>query len=106
MLQRNLVDFPSLLLRSPICIGDQMQENTALLAEGAIKPGCNNYTLLKEFIDLTVEQNKNTGLKLETSIICFLFLFLKDFYLFIHERHRERSRLYAGSLTWDSILGL
>ena len=46
----------------------------------------------------------------------------KRFYLFIHERHRERdreterqrgrntgrrrSRLHAGSLTWDSIPGL
>ena len=42
-----------------------------------------------------------------------IFFFLR-FYLFIHERHRERgrdtgrgrSRLHAGSLTWDSILGL
>ena len=40
------------------------------------------------------------------------FFFLR-FYLFIHERHRERgrdtgrgrSRLHAGSLTWDSIPG-
>ena len=40
--------------------------------------------------------------------------FLKIFYLFIHERHRERardtgrgrSRLYSGSPMWDSILGL
>ena len=40
----------------------------------------------------------------------------KRFYLFIHERHRKkergkdtgrgRSRLHAGRLTWDSILGL
>ena len=47
-----------------------------------------------------------------TCIKCF---FLR-FYLLIHERHREtergrdtgrgRSRLHAGSLTWDSILGL
>ena len=39
--------------------------------------------------------------------------FKKRFYLFIHERHRERgrdtgrgrSRLHAGSPTWDSIPG-
>ena len=41
--------------------------------------------------------------------------FKKIFYLFIHERQtekererereRERGRLYAGSLTWDSIPG-
>ena len=45
----------------------------------------------------------------------YLFIF-KRFYLFIHERHREkergrdtgrgRSRLHAGSPMWDSILGL
>ena len=43
-----------------------------------------------------------------------LFFFFLRFYLFIHERHtkrgrdtgRERSRLHAGSLMWDSILGL
>ena len=42
-----------------------------------------------------------------------LSLFLR-FYLFIHETQRERgrdtgrgrSRLHAGSLMWDSILGL
>ena len=41
----------------------------------------------------------------------FIYLFI---YLFIHERHTERgrdtsrgrSRLHAGSLTWDLILGL
>ena len=41
-------------------------------------------------------------------------IFFKRFYLFIHERHREteaetgreRSRLHAGSLMWDSIPGL
>ena len=43
---------------------------------------------------------------------CFIFFLI--FYLFIHGRHRERgrdtgrgrSRLHAGSPTWDSILGL
>ena len=48
-------------------------------------------------------------------VAVFLFLFLR-FYLFMHERHRERergrdtgrgrSRLLAGILAWDSILGL
>ena len=38
-------------------------------------------------------------------------MFFKDFiYLFIHERHRdqgrERSRVHAGTLKWDSIPGL
>ena len=41
-------------------------------------------------------------------------IFLKRFYLFIHERERERSRdtgrgrsrLHAGSQMWDSIPGL
>ena len=43
-------------------------------------------------------------------------IFLKRFYLFIHEkqkecereaeRERERSRLHAGSPMWDSIPGL
>ena len=39
------------------------------------------------------------------------YIFLR-FYLFIHEntqrgeRGRGRNRLHAGSLTWDSILGL
>ena len=44
----------------------------------------------------------------------FIYLFFKRFYLFIHERHRERgrdigrgrSRLHAGSPMWDSIPGL
>ena len=44
------------------------------------------------------------------------FLFFLRFYLFIHERYRDRergrdtgrgrNRLHAGSLTWDSIPGL
>ena len=42
------------------------------------------------------------------------FVFFLRFYLFIHERHRERgrdtgrgrSRLHAGSLMWDSVPGL
>ena len=53
----------------------------------------------------------------EGSIICPVIcwsIFLKKFYVFIHDRHRERgrdtgrrrSRLHEGSLTWDSILGL
>ena len=44
----------------------------------------------------------------------WLFIFFKILFLFIHERHTEReaetgrgrSRLHAGSLMWDSILGL
>ena len=44
----------------------------------------------------------------------FKNLFFKRFYLFIHERHRERgrdpgrgrSRPHTGSLMWDSIPGL
>ena len=48
-----------------------------------------------------------------TATIISFFSFLR-FYLFIHGRHRERgrdtgrgrSRLHAGSLTWDSIPGL
>ena len=46
--------------------------------------------------------------------LSFSFSFSLRFYLFIYERHkergrdigRERSRLQAGSLMWDSILGL
>ena len=44
----------------------------------------------------------------------YIKLFLKRFYLFIHQRQRERgrdtgrgrSRLYSGSPMWDSIPGL
>ena len=40
----------------------------------------------------------------------FLLLFFLRFYLFTHERHRDtgrwRSRLHAGSPTWNSIPGL
>lgn len=49
-------------------------------------------------------------------LMLFLKNFFKRFYLFIHERHREReraaetgrgkSRLHAGSPTWDLIPGL
>ena len=47
-------------------------------------------------------------------VLSFLFFFFLRFYLCIHERHRERgrdtgrgrSRLHAGSLSQDSILGL
>ena len=45
-----------------------------------------------------------------------IYIYILRFYVFIHERHiekergrdtgRERSRLYAGSPMWDSILGL
>ena len=42
-------------------------------------------------------------------IFSFSFFFLR-FYFFIHDRHtqrgRDRSRLHAGSPTWDSIPGL
>ena len=50
------------------------------------------------------------------SELLYCLHFFKRFYLFIHEKQRERvrdtdigrgrSRLHAGSLTWDSILGL
>ena len=58
------------------------------------------------------------GLIEGTSILQGFFSFKKRFYLFIHETERERerergrdtsrgrSRLHAGSLTWDSNLGL
>ena len=45
----------------------------------------------------------------------FILYFFKRFYLFMHERHREKGRdtgrergstLHAGSLMWDSIPGL
>ena len=39
----------------------------------------------------------------------FIYLFFKDFiHLFMRnrERLRDRSKLHAGSLTWDLILGL
>ena len=54
----------------------------------------------------------------DETVFSFLFFFLKTFYLFIHEEHREErereaetraegeARLHAGSLTWDSIPGL
>ena len=55
-------------------------------------------------------------LHLTTAEYMFSFLFLKRFYLFIHERHRlrergrdtgrGRSRPHAGSLMQDSIPGL
>ena len=50
----------------------------------------------------------------DLDLIFFVSLFFfKRFYLFIHERHRERgrdigrgrSRLSSGSLMWDSIPG-
>ena len=46
----------------------------------------------------------------EVFFLFFLFFFFKQFYLFIHEIHREKGRdtgrLCVGSPMWDSIPGL
>ena len=61
---------------------------------------------------MTITQRRRRGMEIYWCILVQCFFF-KDFRLFIHERHtersrdivRRRSRLLTGSLMWDSILG-
>ena len=74
---------------------------------------------LQAFLVLKLWYFQDPGMELSSQGKCLIKregYFLKIFHLFIHERHterergrdigRERSRLHAGSLMWDSILGL
>uniref|UniRef100_A0A8C0MV96 Serine/threonine-protein kinase OSR1 n=1 Tax=Canis lupus familiaris TaxID=9615 RepID=A0A8C0MV96_CANLF len=60
------------------------------------------------------EPQSNRSVTFKLVLFFFFFFFFLRFYLFIHERHRERgrdigrerSRIHAGSPMWNSIPGL
>ena len=93
--------------------GDQRRKGTCsdLFCEGEALYQASVVVLC---LSLTLFLQLGSSLVLSGRCPLFFFFFFLRFYLFTHERHTERgrdtgrgrSRLHAGRLTWDSILGL